>query len=183
MMTVQAPQVPRSHTRLAAVRSRRCRKVSNNVLRGSTLVLYGLPLICSVMGTSPGPATLALVCASASFSRIPVVRTPLVTPTPCRKPRREKFDLGLRFSGSCLKLTGHLPLGGNLIDLSKRLDSKVLWLQPEPHTSNQQRQNDQRDYGIGPIPLEREAGSAGQHAHHRRGDQDQQSKLNNVKRV
>src|SRR5580704_10187314 len=119
MMTVQAPQVPRSHTRLAAVRSRRCRKVSNNVLRGSTLVLYGLPLICSVMGTSPGPATLALVCASASCSRI--------------------------------------PLGGNLIDLSKRLNQQVLWLQSEPYTGNQQRQNNQRDYGISPIPLEREA--------------------------
>jgi hypothetical protein len=82
-----------------------------------------------------------------------------------------------------LKLTGHLPLGGNLIDLSKRLNQQVLWLQSEPYTGNQQRQNNQRDYGISPIPLEREAGGAGEHADHRRGNQDEKSKLNYVEWV
>src|SRR5580704_2786990 len=122
---VQAPHVPRSHTRLAAVSSSRCRSVSSSVARGSTLVLYGLPLICSVIGTSPGPETLA-VCASVGVSRTPVVRTPLVTPTPCKKPRREKLDLRLRFSGSCFRLTGHLPLGRNLIDVNKT-STTILW--------------------------------------------------------
>src|SRR5579871_2164749 len=119
MLTVHAPHVPRSQTRLAAVSSSRWRSVSSRVVRGSTLVLYGLPLICNVIGTSPGPTTLAL-WASASVSRTPVVRTPLVTPTPCRKPRREKLDFGLRFSGSFFRLTGHRPLVGNLIDGSRK---------------------------------------------------------------
>ena len=39
MMTVQAPQVPRSQTRLAPVRSRWLRMASSSVTRGSTVVL------------------------------------------------------------------------------------------------------------------------------------------------
>src|SRR5450755_3501163 len=92
-ITVQAPQVPRSHTRLAAVRSNRWRKVSSSVERGSTETLVALPLICSVIGTSPGPETFAVDCASASVSRRPEVKAPLVTPTLVKNPRRENLDL------------------------------------------------------------------------------------------
>ena len=43
-ITVQAPQVPLSQTRLAAVMSSELRMVSSRVSRGSTDVLTALPL-------------------------------------------------------------------------------------------------------------------------------------------
>src|SRR5438552_1507683 len=94
------------------------------------------------MGTSPGPATLAADCASASVSRMPVVSAPLVMPTPCRKPRREKSDLGFFFfSGSCLSLTGHLPLGRNPIDLIRR----ACWIGGRCELSSREKQRDRQN--------------------------------------
>src|SRR5271165_97985 len=102
-ITLQAPQVPRSQTRFEAVMSSRLRNVSHRVNRGSTLTLRLLPLILSVMGTSPGPAVL-ICSASASDSSSPVDSAPLVTPTLVRKPRREKFSFEALSSLSFLEL-------------------------------------------------------------------------------
>jgi hypothetical protein len=55
MMTVQAPQAPRSQTRFGPVMSSRVRIASSSVTRGSTFNWWRRPLIVSVIGTSPGP--------------------------------------------------------------------------------------------------------------------------------
>src|ERR1019366_87406 len=83
-MTVQAPQVARSQTRLAPVSSRSLRSASSSVTRGSRLRVCGLPLILSVMGTAPGPMNLpsAAGAASALLSSIPAPRTPPPMPAP-----------------------------------------------------------------------------------------------------
>src|SRR5271166_693084 len=118
-ITLQAPQVPRSQTRFEAVMSSRLRNVSHRVNRGSTLTLRLLPLILSVMGTSPGPAVL-ICSASASDSSSPVDSAPLVTPTLVRKPRREKFSFEALSSLSFLELKRHLPFARITNDLIRR---------------------------------------------------------------
>src|SRR5689334_11857789 len=110
MMTVQAPQVARSQTFLAPVWSRLLRSASMSVTRGSRFRLYGLPLILSVTGTAPGPATFPAGAACAAVSRRPLPSAPVLMPTPRMKPRRENPFLGfLGASGSFLELTRHLP--------------------------------------------------------------------------
>src|SRR5262249_24505014 len=83
---------------------------SMSVTRGSRFRLNGLPLILSVTGTAPGPATLPAGAASAAVSRRPLPSAPVLMPTPRIKPRRENPFLGfLGASGSFLELTRHLP--------------------------------------------------------------------------
>src|ERR1017187_5390877 len=109
-MTVQAPQVARSQTRLAPVSSRSLRSASSSVTRGSRLRVCGLPLILSVMGTAPGPTNLSAAAgaASAFLSSIPALRTPPPMPAPRINPRRETPRLGLpETSESFFELTGH----------------------------------------------------------------------------
>ena len=55
MITVQAPQAPRSQTRFWPVISRRVRSASSSVTRGSTDSACRRPFTVSVMATSPGP--------------------------------------------------------------------------------------------------------------------------------
>src|SRR5713101_4405949 len=110
MMTVQAPHVARSQTFLEPVWSRELRSASMSVTRGSMFRLYGLPLILSVTGAGPGPATLPAGAAGAAVSRRPLPSAPVLMPTPRIKPRRENPFLGfLEASGSFLELTRHLP--------------------------------------------------------------------------
>src|SRR5580658_1954 len=109
-MTVQAPQVARSHTRFAPVSSRRLRSASSSVTRGSRFRVCGLPLILSVMGTSPGPTNLASAGgnARAFLSSNPAPRTPPPMPAPRMNPRRETTRLGLPgTSESFVELTRH----------------------------------------------------------------------------
>src|SRR5260370_35070689 len=112
MMTVQAPQVARSQTFFAPVWSRLLRSASMSVTRGSRFRLYGLPLILSVTGTAPGPATLPAGAACAAVSRRPLPTAPVLIPTPRMKPRRENPLRGfLRAPGSFLGLTPRPPVG------------------------------------------------------------------------
>src|SRR5688572_13390189 len=109
MMTVHAPHVARSHTRLAPVSSSRSRNASHSVTRGSTFSFWAFPLMVNVIGTSPGPTGTG-GAATASCSRTPLPSTPEVIPTPWKKPRREKPFLGAGFgSRSFLELTPHRP--------------------------------------------------------------------------
>lgn len=55
--TVQAEHVPRLQAILVPVRPRRPRNTSANVIRGSTCRVNVAPLIFSVIGAGPGPAT------------------------------------------------------------------------------------------------------------------------------
>src|SRR5258708_37467576 len=110
MMTVQAPQVARSQTFFAPVWSRLLRSASMSVTRGSRFRLYGLPLILSVTGTAPGPATLPAGAACAAVSSRPPPSAPVLMPTPRVKPRRGSPVLGfLGARGAFLELTRHLP--------------------------------------------------------------------------
>jgi hypothetical protein len=55
MSTVQAPQLPRSHTRFWEVMSSRSRMASSSVTRGSTFSVRACPSMDSWTLTSPGP--------------------------------------------------------------------------------------------------------------------------------
>src|SRR5439155_6811649 len=94
--TVQAPQVARSQTFFAPVKSSRLRSASRSVTRGPTLTFLDLPLILREIGVSPGPMILGFFVA-ASASGLTAVMTPagaVPTPRPLRKPRRERLELG-----------------------------------------------------------------------------------------
>src|ERR1700691_2536857 len=109
-ITVQAPQVARSQTRLAPVSSRSLRNASSSVTRGSRLRFCGLPLILSVMGTAPGPTNLASAAgdASALLSSNPALRTLPPMPALRMNPRRETPRLGLPGTAeSFFELTRH----------------------------------------------------------------------------
>src|SRR5262245_31318869 len=92
-MTVQAPHVPRSHTRLQPVTSRWLRSASRSVTRGSTLVVTFLPFTVSSTATAPGPApgvTTGFDWAAAGGTSSPVSpATAAAALVPVRKPRRE----------------------------------------------------------------------------------------------
>src|ERR1035438_2946037 len=112
MMTVQDPQTPRSHTRLAPVIPMLLRSASSSVTRGSTFRLTGFPLMVNVMAAGPGPTTLAAggAALAASFASKPVPNAPPPILTPLKKPRRET-PLGLAGNlGSFLEITRYLPL-------------------------------------------------------------------------
>ena len=68
MMTVHAPQEARSHTFLAPVMSRRLRKASSKVTRGSSFSTCSLPLMRRRTGTGPGPETPGVFSCAAAFS-------------------------------------------------------------------------------------------------------------------
>src|SRR5437867_12439205 len=86
---VQAPQAPRSHTRLLPVRSARLRSASSSVTRGSILRSSRLPFTISATGTSPGPTTRGPVCASVSATPAAVTaEASPVTPAPFRNSLR-----------------------------------------------------------------------------------------------
>src|SRR6266571_286578 len=86
--TVQAPQVPRSQTRLAPVSSNWSRRASSKVTRGSSCALTFLPFTLSDTGTLPGPWTC---CASSSASALTWLTSGTAAETPeiFRKSRLE----------------------------------------------------------------------------------------------
>ena len=88
---MHAPQVARSQTFFAPVRSRWFLKVSSSVTRGSRFSLWALPLIRSVTATGPGPTTPAVGEGDASATRSPASKPPeTATLAPFRKSRRVK---------------------------------------------------------------------------------------------
>src|SRR5689334_10263035 len=107
--TVQAPQVPRSQTRLAPVSSNWSRRASSKVTRGSSCALSFLPLTLSDTGTLPGPCVAAWSSANANALTWLTRGTAADTPEIFRKSRRETPELepeegfldllGLSFSG------------------------------------------------------------------------------------
>ena len=84
---VQAPQLPRSQTRLLPVRSARLRIASSSVTRGSISSSIRLPLTIRVTGTSPGPDDRGPDCASATVAVVTAVAR-LVTPALFKKSLR-----------------------------------------------------------------------------------------------
>src|SRR6185437_438176 len=91
--TVQAPQVPRSHTRLAPVSSNLSRSASSSVTRGSNCAFSFLPLTLRDTGTLPGPCIPAFSSASASAPTWVTSGAAAVTPEILRKSRRETPEL------------------------------------------------------------------------------------------
>jgi hypothetical protein len=112
---VQAPQVARSQTFLAPVRSRWLRSASSNVTRGSTVSLTGLPLMVRAIGTGPGPTKPDVAggaaCASRPSTLAPIA--PLPRPTPRMKRRRETPLSGF-LPGPVLELTMLPPFRAGL---------------------------------------------------------------------
>src|SRR5207253_6052103 len=108
---------------------------SSSVTRGSTLRWTGLPLMFSVIGTEPGPVTLAGAGAAvASLSNNPVPTLP--TPIPPINPRRLTPAFGFEgFPGSFRELTRHLTFvpffvkekSSQLYQKRKQLESRVCW--------------------------------------------------------
>src|SRR5262249_56647045 len=111
--TVHAPQVPRSQTLLAPVRSKLFRSASSSVTRGSSSALYFRPLIVSATGALPGPSTGTSVSAartnfgvtSGTDAAIPPIFRKSRRDTPPQeglRPDPREPRLGLRPSSSLL---------------------------------------------------------------------------------
>src|SRR5262245_27237903 len=89
-MTVQAPQVARSQTRLAPVISRSFLSASSSVTRGSTFVVLFAPLIVRVMSTLSGPKIgTSAPAAFTIFSLLATIGIERATPVPLRNLRRD----------------------------------------------------------------------------------------------
>src|ERR1035438_3562686 len=74
-----------------------------------------------VMGTGPGPTTLAAAGAAwAPLSRRPAPTAPVPMPMPPRNPRRETAFLGL---GSLVEFTRHLPFRALMLSMVVELKS------------------------------------------------------------
>src|SRR5579859_7495901 len=86
--TVHAPQVPRSQTRLAPVRSNWSRRASSKVTRGSSCALSFLPFTLSDTGTLPGPWTCGESSRAKALTWV-TSGTAAETPEIFRKSRRE----------------------------------------------------------------------------------------------
>jgi hypothetical protein len=74
---VHAPQLPRSQTSLAPVRSRWLRSARSRVTRGSTVNVRAAPFTFRDNGTASGPRTVA-----AAGVGVPVSRPEAAAPTP-----------------------------------------------------------------------------------------------------
>src|SRR5690242_10976137 len=102
--TVQAPQVPRSQTRLAPVSSNWSRSASSRVTRGSSCALSFLPFTLSDTGTLPGPWTCGESSRAKALTWL-TSGTAAETPEIFRKSRLETPGLedgDLDFSGFSL---------------------------------------------------------------------------------
>src|SRR6476646_11184377 len=86
--TVQAPQVPRSQTRLAPVSSNWSRRASSSVTRGSSCALSFLPFTLSDTGTLPGPWTCGESSMASALTWL-TSGTAAATPAIFKKSRRE----------------------------------------------------------------------------------------------
>src|ERR1051326_1100575 len=111
IITVHAPQVPRSQTRLQLVTLRKSRSVSSSVVRGSTFVVTSLPLTFRVSFTGPGPMPGTVSFLSSGLSGLASKRSGLAvsadaaaeTPEPDRNCRRDMGDTsGVLLCGSLI---------------------------------------------------------------------------------
>src|SRR6201987_4626022 len=69
--TVQAPQAPRSQPFFVPVKSKRSRRASSNVTRGSTFNLLGLPLTVKVISVRPASTPFAAESIRPSVCSLP----------------------------------------------------------------------------------------------------------------
>src|SRR6185312_14241266 len=90
--TVQAPQVPRSQTRFAPVRSKLSRSASSRVTRGSSWAFSFFPFTQRVTGTLPGPSSFTSSAVASADTSL-TSGTAADTPEIFRKSRRETPEL------------------------------------------------------------------------------------------
>ena len=76
IITVHAPQLPRSQTFFAPVNSSCWRSASSKVTRGSTVRFSRFPFTWRVIGTGPGPTDSEAFWPRALFCRTPAPRVP-----------------------------------------------------------------------------------------------------------
>src|SRR5437867_13160495 len=100
-MTVHAPQVERSHTLLAPVKSNSLRRASSRVTLGSRLRDLVPPLIRKVIGIFPGPTIFAPagVLEASKTSAPATIPAEITAPVPLRKSLRDTSAASLA-SGS-----------------------------------------------------------------------------------
>src|SRR4029077_14959039 len=117
---------------------------SSSVTRGSTVRLTGFPLMFSVIGTAPGPVTLA-GAAVASLSSNPVPTAPVPMPIPPINPRRETPFFGFEgSSGSFRELTRHLPFKPSFREVEFRHNYIKKEGRPKPSNDDAARKNQGR---------------------------------------